>query len=413
MPDLPQVNYKGKLKSINDKVVVLTLDDGRTASFQRSGKTKFYKDSKEIKSSDLHIGDHLSIDAAEDPQAFLDALKVTFDNSPPTEVASGENTTNSSQNLPSSIQYDEHGRPTLRKRNPTDSGGGAGEEPGSGSSAQPASIRDNGRPTLKRRGPAGTEDSDADVPEVPGTPVPEMPVPSSRGPSDISRAEDPAIEKARTMAISAPGNFPDFLCEETMARSSRDSSASSWQPIDVVSAEVSYADGKENHLSVKIDNQPAKTDEMSGSWPIRRLVTALSDLFSPAAQTQFQFGGESNLVNLQARVYDFDVKAENSQWTMRMASQSINAAYGGSVWIEKDTGRVLRLEMQARGLPEGFPMDSVETDVEYSLVRIGKQSALMPMHAETMGCERSTRTCSRSIIDIHNYRPSNPGSKAP
>src|SRR5689334_6223607 len=49
MPNLPQVNYKGKVQKIDEKRIVVQLYDGRTAIFQRSGKTKFYKDAKEVK----------------------------------------------------------------------------------------------------------------------------------------------------------------------------------------------------------------------------------------------------------------------------------------------------------------------------------------------------------------------------
>src|SRR5258708_28234572 len=53
MPNLPQVNYKGKVQKIDDKRIVVALYDGRTAIFQRSGKTKFYKNAKEVKAAAL------------------------------------------------------------------------------------------------------------------------------------------------------------------------------------------------------------------------------------------------------------------------------------------------------------------------------------------------------------------------
>ena len=391
MPDLPEVTYRGKLRKIDDKVILLDLDDGRTASFQRSHKTKFYKDSKEIKASELHIGDRVSLDASEDPQAFLNALKVTFDNSPPVVAEEhGKSPAESAQTAAGGIQYDDKGRPTLRKRNPTQ----PEESAESGPPSAPASSNaDSGLPTLRKRTSAEPE----------GTESPERgSVPPSSGRMDNPQ-QDPLIEKARAATISSPDKLPNFISQEVMARSSRDANASNWEPIDVVSAEVVNQDGQESHRNFKVNDRPADKADLSGSWPIGKLVTTLSDVFAPA--TQFRYGGDTSLTTLQARVYDFDVARENSQWIMRMGSQSISAAYGGTVYIDKESGRVMRLEMQAHDLPQGFPMDRLETDVEYAFVRVGDASVLLPVHVETMGCQRTTHACSRSVIDFRNYRP--------
>src|SRR5262249_50230378 len=55
-PDLPDVNYKGKIEKLDDKMILLRLDDGRTGNFERTRKTKFFKDSKEVKGADFHTG---------------------------------------------------------------------------------------------------------------------------------------------------------------------------------------------------------------------------------------------------------------------------------------------------------------------------------------------------------------------
>jgi len=87
---------------------------------------------------------------------------------------------------------------------------------------------------------------------------------------------------------------------------------------------------------------------------------------------------------------------------VQSGSQSLITAYAGSVWIDPKTARVLRIEMQAR-LPSDFPMDTVETALDYSYVRLGEASFLLPVHAETLGCERGTSDCSHNIINFRNY----------
>ncbi|HEX3377367.1 MAG TPA: hypothetical protein VHS29_10935, partial [Candidatus Acidoferrales bacterium] len=64
---------------------------------------------------------------------------------------------------------------------------------------------------------------------------------------------------------------------------------------------------------------------------------------------------------------------------------------------------VLRIEMQARNIPSDFPMDTVESSVDYSYVKIGDTEFLLPVHAESLGCQRGTNYCSHNIIDFRNY----------
>ena len=110
------------------------------------------------------------------------------------------------------------------------------------------------------------------------------------------------------------------------------------------------------------------------------------------------------MLDLPARVYDFEVRQENSHWNIQSDFQKITPGYTGSVWIEPASGRVLRMEMQAVDLPPEFPMDQVETAVDYAFLPIGAAAVLLPVHAENLGCQRGTDYCSRNVIDFRNYR---------
>jgi hypothetical protein len=87
-----------------------------------------------------------------------------------------------------------------------------------------------------------------------------------------------------------------------------------------------------------------------------------------------------------------------------MASQTFVPGYGGSIWIDPKNGRVLRIEMQARGLPSQFPSDHVEMALDYEYVRLGgTEQFLLPTHSENLACQRGTALCSKNSIDFRNY----------
>ncbi len=177
------------------------------------------------------------------------------------------------------------------------------------------------------------------------------------------------------------------------------------RPLDIVQAEVVYHDGEESYHNVKVGGRPTNKGmmEMEGSRSTGEFASLLLGLFASNANAQFRAGGRTVISGSIAQVYDFQVRQENSHWEVKAESQSIRPAYKGSVWVDPATARVLRIEMQAIDLPPDFPMDRVETAVDYAYTTIAGNSSLLPVHAETLGCGRGLPDCSHNIIDFRNY----------
>ena len=252
-------------------------------------------------------------------------------------------------------------------------------------------------PPILRRG------KQAELPPCPDTPPDASPSADSVPARSLSPSES-LIERAREAAFEFSQNLPNFICEELMSRYTKRGHEEEMHQ-DVVSAQLIYEDGKESYRDVKINDRPtdSRLEEIGGSWSTGEFATTLLDLFHPDTQAQFRSGGASPLAGVSAQVYDFEVRHENSDWTLHVGSQTLVAAYGGSVWVDPKTARVLRIEMQARNIPPDFPMDQVESAVDYSYVSIGGASFLLPVHAESLGCERGTGNCSHNVIDFRNY----------
>jgi hypothetical protein len=234
--------------------------------------------------------------------------------------------------------------------------------------------------------------------------VAESAEPPAASPTRSLAPAESLIERAREVAFQFSQRLPNFVCQEFMSRFTQRGREDK-MPLDMVSAEIIYEDGKESYRNVKIDNRPTDKplEESGGSWSTGEFASILLELFHPDTHTQFGAGRASTISGFSAQVYDFQVQSENSRWMLHAGSQNLAPAYAGSVWVDPNTARVLRIEMQARNLTADFPMAAVETAVDYSDVRIGETSFLLPVHAEVLGCERSTSYCSHNMIDFRNY----------
>ena len=258
------------------------------------------------------------------------------------------------------------------------------------SQAQSAPPCSDVHPILKR----------GNQPDLPPCPDPQPAASSTRS---LSPAES-LIERAREAAFEFSDKLPNFICQEFMARFAQRGREKE-MPLDVVSAEIVYEDAQETYRNVKINNRPTDKglQEIDGSWSTGEFASTLVELFHPNTDAQFRPGGASPISGFSAQVYDFQVRSENSHWMLHAGSQTLAPSYGGSVWVDPKTARVLRIEMQARNIPSNFPMDTVESAVDYAYVMIGGKSFLLPVHAESLGCERGTRYCSHNVIDFRNY----------
>jgi len=253
----------------------------------------------------------------------------------------------------------------------------------------------NGRPILKRG-------AQPPLPPCPDPPPDAVPPPAPIPTRSINPSEA-LIERAREAAFEFSEKLPNFICQEVMSRFTQRGREET--PLDVVSADIIYDDAHETYRNVKINDRPTDRgmQEIGGSWSTGEFASTLLEVFHPDTHAQFRSGGASSIAGFSAQVYDFTVQRENSHWRVQSGSQTLTPAYGGSVWIDPKTARVLRIEIQAGNIPSDFPMDTVESAVDYSYVWIGGMSFLLPVRAESLGCERGTRECRHNIIAFRSY----------
>jgi hypothetical protein len=214
----------------------------------------------------------------------------------------------------------------------------------------------------------------------------------------------PLLERARVAALQLSARLPNFVCQEFMARFVQQGRGPK-QPQDIVSAELIYEDGRETYRNLKINNRPTdkRLEDIDGAWSTGEFATALLNLFDPASKAHFSAGRASAASGLSAQAFDFQVQAANSHWKLSVPSMTVVTDTTGTIWVDPNTARVLRIEMQARNIPEDFPIDTVESAIDYSFVTIEGKSYLLPAHAESLGCQRGSSFCSHNVIDFRNY----------
>lgn len=224
----------------------------------------------------------------------------------------------------------------------------------------------------------------------------------------MSASGDPFIDQAREEAFSFTETLPNYVVKQYTTRYVAEAASrgnTSWQARDTVTADVIEENGTEKYKNILVNGQAPKVDvEKTGTWSRGEFSSLQLDVLSPYTNANFHGKQATTIANRGAFRYDFSVQEPNSHWHIEAEGQSYLPAYSGSIWIDKENYRVLRIELSAKSLPGTFPLDTVESAVDYDYVLIGEGKYLLPVHSEALSCVRGTSQCSRNVIEFRNYK---------
>jgi hypothetical protein len=217
---------------------------------------------------------------------------------------------------------------------------------------------------------------------------------------------DEIVEAARSKSEAYSSEMPDFLAKQVTTRYYSNSVPAAWKAMDVVEADVACVDGVEEYKNVRLNGKPtSQAVEKTGTWSTGEFVTTLRDILSPLTAASFTRRRDDTIANRPAFIYDFTVRQSTSHWTIvTQDGRKFSPAYTGSLWIDKETRQVLRIEQRATALPPDFPYLKVESTLDYDFVRIEARTFLLPVHSENLTCQRGTFNCWRNEIAFRNYR---------
>ena len=231
---------------------------------------------------------------------------------------------------------------------------------------------------------------------------------SVQKPKAAPRADssDEIIAAARDASDKLSDGLPNFLVKQNTTRTYSSTFPARWRVLDVVTADVVSVGGKEEYHNILVDGKPStRPIEKTGSWSTGEFQTTLDSLLSPYSAASFHKTNDDTLGGRPAYTYTFTVLQENSNWDIYAPSGSkATPAYSGSVWIDKESKNVLRIEEQTGPMPADFPFDKAETVVEYNFVRLDAKSYLLPVHSEILTCQRGSSSCTKNEINFQNYR---------
>jgi len=225
----------------------------------------------------------------------------------------------------------------------------------------------------------------------------------------IDVAKLPLLDQARNHAAEFMDDLPNFVVTQIVTRSVRTPKKRDWQQQDKLEIELSYrAKTGEQFKLVRYNNKPTQMtyDQLKGATTAGEFGSILGALFSPESQAEFKEVRRETFRGHQTVIYDFRVRKEFSSNTITDGNSglTVTTAYSGSVWIDTESGRTLRIKQSSEDIQPGFTITLAERAVEFDWIIIDGQRYLLPVYAEAILGNDLKRYYLRNVIELRNYR---------
>ena len=413
---LPVIAADGITVSNDGKKLVVKTKDGRWLTMTVAPTTQWLQGGKATTSSAVTPQTFVHVEAAEDDQSYLTAKSVEVKDvaeTPAAPAASGAvsadgakpaaapktNRGGDEEMAQSTILRDPTepaDRPHLHHGQPTAADRPYGSDNDKDSSAEKKTTEAASAKSTTDEAKAPPSDGSIDFTIGSG---------EKRADAKRSTVYTKLIQQTGEWAQTFTNGLPNFLCDQITTRYYEQSKAEGFQPVDIVTAKVLYEDGKEKYSQITVGGKRTNKNmmEVGGSTSTGEFASVLSGLFEPATHTEFTFRESTTVDRKAAAIYDLRVALVNSNWSIIVGGQMLRPEYTGSVWVDKASGQVRRIEMEAQNIPKDFPFDTTAQTIDYDEVSLGTSKFLLPVHAENLACERGSSRCSKNTIDFRDY----------
>ncbi len=221
--------------------------------------------------------------------------------------------------------------------------------------------------------------------------------------------QDAFIEEVRKVVREYVDELPDFICQQVVERYYDLDGSGAWERGDTLTYELTYNRKRESYKPVNSVGRPVtkSLEEAGGAYSTGDFASRLAAIFDAETKAVFKPAGRERLGNRQTLLYDFRVPQESKTLTVKAeGAPAIIAGYSGTVWIDAETKRVLRIDQAVDDLPKGYPVTHSESSVDYDVIKLRglEMDFLLPTRAEFIIGDRRTKQQSRNLLYFKFYR---------
>src|SRR5262245_37687951 len=220
---------------------------------------------------------------------------------------------------------------------------------------------------------------------------------------------DPFLDEARKVVRDYLDELPDFICQQEIQRYFDYDGSGAWEKADTLVYELTYNRKRETYKPINSVGRPITRaiDDLKGASSTGDFASGLASLFDPETKAVFKPAGKERLGNRQTVLYDFRVPKDSSKLVVKAeGAGNLIVGYSGTVWIDAETKKVLRIDQAVDDLPKSHPVTHSESSVDYDIIKLRGLDVdfLLPIKAEFVIADRRQKHYFRNLLHFKFYR---------
>jgi len=213
------------------------------------------------------------------------------------------------------------------------------------------------------------------------------------------------IERARQIALQYTASLPNFISTETIRRAWLPKGSQTWKSVDTLTVDVAFSAKGERYNLLTINGKPTKKtfNQVGGAKTDGEFGTLLRWIFRPESATTFRWERFEELRGRPMDVFSYSIEQNHSEYNVVANKLRMIAAFGGLIYVDRETCQVMRITHAPSGIPTSWPMAAMSGELDYAFDEIAGQKVLLPLHAEANVTFRDGSQA-RNVMGFDNYR---------
>ena len=227
--------------------------------------------------------------------------------------------------------------------------------------------------------------------------------------SPLSTEETQIIERAREVALEYTANLPNFICTETIRRSQLPKRSKTWKPLDTIAVDVAFSNQGERYNLLTINGKPTRKSfkVIGGTKSDSEFGTILQWIFQPESLTKFRSERSTDIRGRPTFVFSYRIEQDRSKFEVHWGTHFQMFAFGGMVYVDRETNRVLKITAVTSGIPASWPLISFSQEVDYGFAEISGQQFFLPRSMRRANATMQDGSQTRNEMEFGNYRKFN------
>jgi len=200
-------------------------------------------------------------------------------------------------------------------------------------------------------------------------------------------------------------HIPNYVCRETVERSSKGARSASFAKVDTLQFEVAHV-GDKDLLALPgakaFEDVNLTTFFSTGMLGTGEFSSVANSLFV-ADVARFTPREKGDGILPVPLGFDFEISEFRGRWELSAHGFTAIVGSRGTIWVDPETLELTRIEEHAMDLPGALGWSAVESTIDYARMRIGASSVLLPKTAETLVTELAGGQ-TRNLIEFSGCR---------